>query len=131
MHTTIPQFDITPYLIGILSLITLYIATRLVPLIKSKTTHDQQELIQSVINTVVYAAEQLFGSNKGQEKLAYATDQAIKRLEKYGITLDASALRPYIEGAVKALNLRQGEAIYDGDVIPGLADFLRSDDEGK
>ena len=104
-------FDITPYLIGIISLITLYIATRLVPLIKSKTNADQQEIIQGIINTVVYAAEQLFGSKKGKEKLEYATEQAIALLNKIGITLNASALRPYIEAAVMALNLRQNEAI--------------------
>ena len=130
------NFDVTPYLVGLLSLITLFISSWLIPMIKSKTTLGQQETIQAVVNTVVYAAEQLFGSRQGKEKLAYATEYALSRLNKYGIKLDAEAIRPYIEGAVKALNLKidsSAASILEGysDPVPGLADFLRSDDEGK
>lgn len=126
------MFDITPYLIGFLSLLALFFATWLIPMIKSKTTAQQQEIICSVTETVVFAAEKLFGALHGDEKLAYAIDQAVKRLEKYGIKLDASALRPYIESAVMALDLRKDiSQIGFSDPVPGLADFLRSDDEGK
>lgn len=124
-------FDVTPYLVGLLSLLTLFISTWLVPMLKSKTTKEQQEIIQAIVNTVVYAAEQLFGSHSGKQKLEYATNHAIERLKQIGIKLDADALRPYIEGAVKALNLKQGESIPEEDPVPGLAEFIRSDDEGK
>lgn len=124
-------FDVTPYLVGLLSLLTLFISTWLVPMLKSKTTLEQQEIIQAIVNTVVYAAEQLFGSGTGKQKLEYATNHAIERLKQIGIKLDADALRPYIEGAVKALNLKQGESVPEEDPVPGLAEFIRSDDEGK
>ena len=101
------EFDITPYLIGILSLVALFIATWLVPMIKSKTTAAQQEIIQAGANVVVYAAEQLFGTKKGAEKLAYAMERLQERMKAYGIKIDNSALRPYIEAAVKALNFEQ------------------------
>lgn len=126
-------FDITPYVTGIFSLILLFISSWLIPMIKSKTTKEQQEIIQAGANIVVYAAEQLFkGTGMGQEKLAYATDQLRKQLANRGMKLDASALRPYIEAAVKALNLKQEQGILEEcTAVPGLANWLRSDDEGN
>ena len=121
-------FDITPYLIGFLSLLALFITTWLIPMIKSKTTVEQQEVIQALANIVVYAAEQLFkGTGKGAEKLAYALEKLHERLAAYGIKLDSEALRPYIEAAVKSLNLRQDatQALELGPV-PGLADWLNA-----
>ena len=101
------EFDITPYLIGLLSLVALFISTWLVPMIKSKTNESQQEIISAGAHIVVYAAEQLFGTKKGEEKLAYATERLQERLKAYGIKIDNSALRPYIEAAVKALKFEQ------------------------
>ena len=54
------EFDITPYLIGFLSLLALFISTWLIPMIKSKTTVSQQQIIRAGANIVVYAAEQIF-----------------------------------------------------------------------
>ena len=125
------MFDITPYAIGILTLLALFISTWLVPMIKSKLTASQQSIICNVVDVAVFAAEKLFGALRGQEKLAYATDQAIKRLAKYGIKLDASAVRPYIEAAVKALDIRSAailEPVAEGPV-PGLAEFLDDGEE--
>jgi lipopolysaccharide export LptBFGC system permease protein LptF len=101
------EFDITPYVIGILGLLSMFITTWLVPMIRAKTNETQQEIIQAGANIVVYAAEQLFGTKKGEEKLAYATERLQERLKKYGIRIDNGALRPYIEAAVKALKFEQ------------------------
>ena len=122
-------FDITPYLIGFLSLLALFITTWLIPMIKSKTTVEQQEVIQALANIVVYAAEQLFkGTGKGAEKLAYALEKLHERLATYGIKLDSEALRPYIEAAVKSLNLRQdATSALNLDPVPGLADWLKNE----
>lgn len=126
------QFDITPYVAGLLSLLALFISTWLIPMIKAKTTVAQQEVIQAGANIVVYAAEQLFGSGKGKEKLAYATEQLQERLKKYGIRLDVDALRPYIEAAVKALNLRQDiSGAFSDDAIPGLSELIHADSEDE
>ena len=127
------QFDITPYLIGIISLITLLFSTWLVPLIKRKTTKEQQDIICSVADVVVFAAEKLYGALQGEKKLEYAIRVGMERLEKYGIKINASSLRPYIEAAVQALDLRQEVAAFMGDSysVPGLADILRTSGEGK
>lgn len=101
------EFDITPYITAILGLVAMFISTWLVPMIRAKTNETQQEIIQAGANIVVYAAEQLFGTKKGEEKLAYATERLQERLKKYGIKIDNGALRPYIEAAVKALKFEQ------------------------
>lgn len=107
------EFDITPYVVGVLGLFVMFLSTWLIPMIKSKTTLAQQEIIQAGANIVVYAAEQLFGTKKGEEKLAYATERLQERLKKYGIKIDNGALRPYIEAAVKALTFEQN-SVPDG-----------------
>jgi hypothetical protein len=104
-------FDITPFITGILSLIGLFITSWLIPMLKSKTTLAQQEIIRASANIVVYAAEQLFGTKKGEEKLAYATERLKERLSKAGIYLDNSAIRPYIEAAVQSLRFKQETTI--------------------
>ena len=121
--------DITPFAVGLLSLIALFISGFLVPMIKSKTTKNQQETIRIIASTVVYAAEQLFGTERGKDKLAYATAQMKTWLAKLGIRIDTSALRPYIEAAVKELSfMEDSEEIPDAQ-IPCLGEFIRSDDE--
>ena len=69
------EFDITPYAVGILALLAMFISSWLVPWIRSKVSQTQQEIISAGANIVVYAAEQLFGTKKGEEKLAYATER--------------------------------------------------------
>lgn len=101
------EFDITPYVIGILGLLAMFVTTWLIPMIRSRLNLNQQEIVAAVSRTVVYAAEQLFGTKKGEEKLAYATERMQALLKKYRITLDTGALRPYIEAAVKELKFEQ------------------------
>lgn len=116
------EFDITPYIVGVLGLFVMFLSTWLIPMIKSKTTLAQQEIIQAGANIVVYAAEQLFGTKKGEEKLAYAMERLQERLKKYGIKIDNGALRPYIEAAVKALTFEQN-SVPDGYVeLEGFPD---------
>lgn len=107
------EFDITPYAVGILALLAMFISSWLVPWIRSKVSQTQQEIISAGANIVVYAAEQLFGTKKGQEKLAYATERLQNILSKYHIKLDNGALRPYIEAAVKALKFEQDSSIIE------------------
>lgn len=126
------QFDITPYVAGLLSLLALFISTWLIPMIKAKTTVAQQEVIQAGANIVVYAAEQLFkGTGLGQQKLAYALEHLQERLHKYGIKIDNEALRPYIEAAVKALNLKQDYLWIDDEPVEDPAKPLASGDKGE
>ncbi len=111
--------DLTFIVEAILALLATLITVKLIPYIKSKTTAEQQAKIQAAINTAVYAAEQLFGAGRGDEKL----DWALKNLESQGIKIDSAAVRAGIEAAVKALNLTQDEIVARSIItIPDLQD---------
>lgn len=97
--------DLTFIVEAILALLATLITVKLIPYIKSKTTAEQQAKIQAAINTAVYAAEQLFGAGRGEEKL----DWALKNLESQGIKIDSAAIRAGIEAAVKALSLVEAD----------------------
>ena len=68
----------------------------ILPLVKSKTTAQQQALLTTLIDTLVHGAEQLYRSEQIQDRLAYVKAE----LEKRGYTVDIAA----IEAAVKRLN---------------------------
>lgn len=59
------------------------------------------EILRAVCSTAVQAAEQVYGSGKGQEKKAYALNVAEKYLSAKGIKLDLEIIDAYIESAVK------------------------------
>ena len=61
------------------------------------------EILTVVSHKAVEAAEQIFGSGKGEEKLQYAMDIVEKYLKAKGITLDLKVIRAYIEAAVKEM----------------------------
>lgn len=69
----------------------------MIPWLKSKTTHEQQEYLLATTRVLVYAAEQLYGAGKGSAKLQYVQDE----LESRGLKVDAAA----IEAAVCEMNL--------------------------
>lgn len=116
-----PKFviDLTMIVEAVFALLAAIITYKLVPFIKSKTTASQQAKLQATINTVVYAAEQLYGAGRGEEKLDYA----LNALEKMGYKIESEAIRVGIEAAVKALNLTQDEIVARSIItIPDLQD---------
>ena len=62
------------------------------------------EILKAVSAEAVKAAEQVYGSQKGQEKKAYALKIAEKYREAKGIQLDLEIISAYIEAAVKDMN---------------------------
>ena len=87
--------DLTPVFQAIISLAVALITYKLIPWIKARTDEKQQNLLQATVKIVVFAAEQMDGAGKGEEKLDYV----IKELEKRGFTADRAA----IEAAVRQL----------------------------
>lgn len=87
--------DLTPVLQAVIALIASLITAKLIPYIKSKTNANQQLMLQSAINVLVYAAEQIYGAGNGRAKLDYVK----KELAKKGYDVDVAT----IEGAVKRL----------------------------
>ena len=99
--------NITEILLGII-LILGGLATLIVwPYIKSHVSAEQLSMLAGIAQTVVFAAEKIFGAKMGEDKLAYALSLAKKLLEKKGLTFDEEIIRAAIEAQVEQLDLDQ------------------------
>ena len=98
-ETTAPTVDLTPLLQALLALLAALVTGKLIPWINSRTTERQQANLTALANTFVYAAEQVFGANKGAEKLAYVR----AGLQAKGYDVDDKAVLAAIEAAVKQM----------------------------
>ena len=99
--------NITQILLGAI-LILGGLATLIVwPYIKAHVSAEQLSMLVGIAQTVVYAAEKIFGAKMGADKLAYALNLAKKLLEKKGLTFDEDVIRAAIEAQVQQLNLNQ------------------------
>lgn len=94
------MIDLTPLLQAMIGLIASIITLKVIPWIKARTTAQQQVLTQSTTEILMRAAEQLYGSGRGQEKLKYVEAE----LERRGYQVDTAA----IEAAVRSMNLESG-----------------------
>ena len=92
--------DLTPLLQAVIALIASIITLKVIPWIKARTTAQQQVLLRSTTEILVRAAEQLYGSGKGQEKLKYVEAELARR----GYQVDTAA----IEASVRSMNLESG-----------------------
>lgn len=89
------NIDLTPIVQAFIALLAALITAKVIPWIKSKTTTQQQILLQATVDILVSAAEQLYGAGRGPEKLQYVKDE----LELRGYTVDTAS----IEAAVRKL----------------------------
>ena len=102
--------DLTPVFQAIIALLAALITYKLIPWIKAKTTKQQQDNLALAARIAVYAAEQIFGSGKAEEKLEYA----LAALRRIGYNVDTQLVRESIEEAVNTMTLArsyQAEAI--------------------
>ena len=89
------MIDIMPVLEAIIALAATLITMKLIPYIKLRLTVQQQEMLMGTTRTLVYAAEQIFGSGTGAKKLEYVQ----RALEERGFQVDMAV----IEAAVREL----------------------------
>ena len=87
--------DLTPLLQAVISLCASLVTAFLIPWIKAKYSAEQRQKIAATYNTLVFAAEQMFGAGAGEKKLQWVTDQLAAR----GFTVDT----PTIEAEVAKL----------------------------
>lgn len=76
--------DLTPIVQAIIAIISIVIARYLVPWLNAKATIAQREKLANAVETFVFAAEQLYGSGWGQEKLNHVK----LKLKEQGYTVD-------------------------------------------
>ena len=92
--------DLTPVIEAVIALCVALVTTFLIPYIKSKTTKEQQDKINSWVKIAVAAAEQMYNApGSGTDKKRYV----LHFLESKGFTIDANSLDNMIESAVYAL----------------------------
>jgi len=89
------MIDLTKIFEAVIALAAALVTTFLIPWIKQRLTAGQQEALESIIETAVLAAEQMYGKGMGREKLQAVIDY----LHGKGYDVDIEQ----IEAAVYAL----------------------------
>ena len=100
------NIDITTIINAVIALIGAIITYKVVPWIKTKTTVEQQKLLEATVKTLVFAAEQLYGAGEGTAKLDYVVDE----LEKRGFTADRVAIEATVKENLAALHATKNAA---------------------
>lgn len=91
--------DLTPIFQAVIALLAALITYKLIPWIRTKTTQQQQDNLRAAARIAVYAAEQIFGSGKGDVKLDYA----LGALQRAGYDVHMPLVREAIEEAVSGV----------------------------
>lgn len=86
------MINLTPILQALIGLLAAFVTYRIIPMIKARTSLEQQARIRAAVNVAIFAAEQIYGAGNGDAKLDYA----IKWLEDNGYHVS----RAEIEAAV-------------------------------
>ena len=95
--------NINQILLGVIILIGGLISVFVIPYLKAHLTAEQISILAGIAQTVVYAAEKIFGAKMGTDKLAYAMNLAKKLLSAKGLTFDEEVIRAAIEAQVQQL----------------------------
>lgn len=110
------EIDITEVVVAMIGVLSVVITSVVVPLIKMKLDKEQWETLMLYTTAGVQAAEILFGSKKGQEKLKYVMDYVEKQCAAHNIKVDTQTIRIAAENAWEALGLGRKEECYgDGE----------------
>ena len=99
------EVDLTQIMVILVTLVSAVMTGILFPLIRSKVSAAQWELIKEFAVAGVQAAEILLGAGNGKEKFEQAKRYIEQQCKKYGIKMDADAIQVAIENAWKALGL--------------------------
>lgn len=115
--------DLTPIVQTVITLLASIITVKLVPWIKARTNTAQQDGLRSTARTLVYAAEQIFGSGTGKKKLMYVK----AKLREHGYDIDIDV----IEAAVKELSMDAPAVIENATMLDEDEDTEPPDDPGN
>ena len=110
--------NITQVILGLIFILGGIVSIFVVPYLKTHMTSEQIAILTGIAQTVVYAAEKIFGAKMGKDKLAYALDLAQKELNKKGIKFDEDVVRAAIEAQVQQLGF--DKAAVELPVVPQL-----------
>lgn len=89
------NIDLTAIIQAVIALIAALVTCYVIPWIKARTTDQQRDYIRGLIRALVYAAEQIYGAGKGEEKLQYVCEQ----LRERGYEVDLSEIEASVYDA--------------------------------
>lgn len=89
------MIDLTPIVQAVLAVLAALITAFVIPWIKVKATVQQRELLERGVKTAVFAAEQVYGSGWGRDKMRYAEEYLRKRGYTVDIDLIEATVREY------------------------------------
>lgn len=95
--------DLTPLFQALIGVLATIITVKVIPWIKARLTAEQQAIMDGLTRTAVYAAEQLYASGAGKDKMNYV----VNYLAKHGYKVDRAA----IEAAVRELTIAQESGV--------------------
>ena len=101
--------SLTQIILAVITLIVALITRYVIPFAKQKMNENQLEMLRIAVKTAVYAAEKIYGSKQGQEKLNYVVEVLKQQGYEVDMTQIADTTRALIEAAVKELELEQKE----------------------
>lgn len=101
------MIDLTPLFNAFIAIMAALAVRYLVPWLKSRTTAAQREDLFAWVKIAVAAAEQLYDSSQGEEKLDYVMAFLIEK----GLYVDGKAVNNAIEAEVLKLHkeLKNGQ----------------------
>ena len=99
------MIDITQIVVAVIGLLGIILTSVVVPLIKSKLTDAQWQMVRAYAIAGVQAAEIIFGAGKGDEKFAWAKEYIEAQCKAHGIKIDMDTVQVAIENAWKNLGL--------------------------
>ena len=99
--------NITQILLGLIIILGGVVSMFVIPYLHTHLTSEQIGILTGIAQTVVYAAEKIFGAKMGQDKLSYAMNLAKSLLNKKGLTFDDDVIRAAIESQVQQLSLEK------------------------
>ena len=101
------MIDFTPLAEAIITLAATAITMFLIPWLRARYGNEKLEKAEHWVQIAVYAAEKLYGSGHGDEKLAHAQ----KVLAEHKIKLDLPTLKTMVDAEIK--KMEQAEAIIE------------------
>ena len=102
------MIDITQIVVAVIGLLGIILTSVVVPLIKSKLTDAQWQMVRAYAIAGVQAAEIIFNAQgQGEAKLRWVSEYITNQCLAHGIKIDAETVRVAIENAWNQLGLNR------------------------
>lgn len=107
--TTATTIDLTPALQALIMLLSALVTAFVVPWLKTKLKAQQWDALVNVTRTAVYAAEQVYGSGWGRDKMRYAEEYITAKGYKVDVDLIEATVRQHFGHWENPVNLPAAE----------------------